>query len=139
MANLIASQVGPYAAVDGVRVRPDGPDVELGAPVAHALGMVLHELATNAAKYGALSKKQGHVKVVWRLLEDGHQLESTRIVELEWIERDGPPVAPPSHKGFGTRMIESSLSYSLGGSATLYFEETGLRARIRVAVEADYG
>jgi CheY-like chemotaxis protein len=90
--------------------------------VASALGLVLHELATNAAKYGALSLPDGGVSIRWTA-EEGH-------VRIRWTEHGGPPVSPPARRGFGTTLIESSLSHALGGEIALTYDPAGLRAEM---------
>lgn len=134
LAELIAKQVGPYAAIDGQRVRLDGPSVILSPTSAHALGLILHELATNASKYGALSTEAGHIEISWNVI---HEPGRDRV-KMEWVERGGPSVSPPRHKGFGSRLIETSLSHSLGGSADLRYGACGFSATLNVPIEADY-
>ena len=131
---LVASQLSLFVHPDSDRVRMDGPDVRLSAPVAHALVLVLHELATNAIKYGALSGQTGSVHVDWSMLAG----ESPARVQIEWQELGGPPVRTPSRKGFGTRLIESSMSYTLGGETVVHYNVDGVSAIIRIPVEADY-
>jgi two-component sensor histidine kinase len=87
-----------------------------------ALLLILHELTTNATKYGALSRTEGKLAVTW-LLEDG---DGGPRIRLRWAEAGGPPVAPPSRRGFGTTLIERGAPYELGGSAKLDFRESGL-------------
>jgi two-component sensor histidine kinase len=86
----------------------------------------MHELATNAVKYGALSQDEGRITVQWRVLESA----GTRRLELEWRESGGPPVTAPSHRGFGSRLIERSLSRELHGDVKLDFEPAGLVCHI---------
>src|SRR5690606_32791492 len=86
----------------GDRVSLDGPKLSLRPQASTALVMILHELATNAAKYGALSNHDGRVRVTWQLEEDS---AGRRQVRLRWIEIDGPEVREPSRQGFGTRLI----------------------------------
>jgi two-component sensor histidine kinase len=110
------------------RYRLAGPAVALSPAQALALGLLFHELATNAAKYGALAHGDGQVEVVWRLraLDDGAHLE------IDWKEHDGPPVIPPNRSGFGSRLIERSLQGQLGGEATLDYAPDGVRCHIRL-------
>jgi NO-binding membrane sensor protein with MHYT domain/two-component sensor histidine kinase len=125
LAELLAEQLGPYPAD---QVRLDGPDVELAPREALALGMVFHELATNAAKYGALSARGGVVQVDWGVV-DGHDGPE---LALQWRETGGPPVVEPARRGFGVRMIQGSIAGELGGGAALDFAPDGFRARLRV-------
>jgi len=83
--------------------------------------MALHELATNATKYGALSTPKGSVTISWQLIENGEPR-----LWMEWRESDGPLVVPPQHRGFGTRMIERALASELRGIVHMAFEPTGL-------------
>jgi two-component sensor histidine kinase len=88
--------------------------------------MAVHELATNAAKYGALSVPGGHVSITWTLTFD-----EPRHMTLCWQEHGGPPVVPPMRKGFGTRLIERSLAHELAGEAILAYVPTGLVCTIK--------
>jgi PAS domain S-box-containing protein len=106
----------------GNRIRIAGPDLHLAAQAALSLALTLHELATNAAKYGALSNQMGQVDVTWEVVEQ----EARRILRLRWEETGGPPVMEPMRKGFGSRLIERSLSSEAGGQARMDFAPTGL-------------
>jgi two-component sensor histidine kinase len=91
--------------------------------------MALHELATNAVKYGALSDADGRVAITWAPAgEDGGRFR------LEWREIDGPTVTPPSRRGFGSRLLEKGLAYDLGGEVRLLFERTGLVCTIEAPI-----
>ncbi|GJE44585.1 sensor histidine kinase [Methylobacterium soli] len=103
------------------RLRMEGPSIHVGARAALSLALIVHELATNAGKYGALSTAAGHVRVTWAIDADGPE----PIVRLRWIERDGPPVTPPSRRGFGSRLIERGLAGAFGGEARLSYEPEG--------------
>jgi PAS domain S-box-containing protein len=109
------------------RVEISGPDITLGPKEAVSLVLALHELSTNASKYGALSNGEGRVGVSW-------QLEGSTL-RLEWRETGGPPVAAPEHRGFGLRMIERALAADLGGSVRMDFEPGGLICRIEKPLE----
>jgi two-component sensor histidine kinase len=113
------------------RYRLTGPAVALSPSQALALGMVFHELATNAAKYGALAHGDGQVDVVWLVRKLGERAD----LEIDWMERDGPPVIPPSRSGFGSRLIERSLQGQLGGDAALDYAPGGVRCHIRVPLD----
>ncbi|HYF07264.1 MAG TPA: HWE histidine kinase domain-containing protein [Acetobacteraceae bacterium] len=121
----LAAQLGTQAD-DPARAVIEGPDIQLRPGAALALGLALHELATNAMKYGALSVPAGRVTVCWHLA--GNQ------VELEWTEGGGPPAAPPMRRGFGMTVIERSLAYDIGGGVSLAFMADGLRCTIRMPV-----
>jgi PAS domain S-box-containing protein len=102
-----------------------GPSLDVAPQHALALSLALHELATNAAKYGALSAPKGRVEVRWG--RDGDQLS------LTWRERGGPPVAPPTRRGFGSRLLEASLR-DLGGQSRLTFDAAGVRAEFSAPI-----
>lgn len=104
------------------RLRIEGPALDIGPKAALALALMIHELATNAAKFGALSAAAGHVGVTWEIeaLADGPQLR------LSWAESGGPSVVPPSRKGFGTRLIERAFAGTVAGAVALDYRETGL-------------
>jgi two-component sensor histidine kinase len=98
-----------------------GPKVQLSPKTALAIAMAVHELATNALKYGALSKASGHVALQWHIEEES----GAPKLHLTWAESGGPQVTPPSRKGFGTRLIERGLAAELGGSVQLTYPESG--------------
>lgn len=108
------------------RLTITGPAVRLGAQQMLALSMALHELGTNAAKYGALSVATGRVEVVWSTLrrEDG------RWLHLEWRETGGPAVRPPTRRGFGSKLIERALRDALDGEVTLAFDPAGVTCTV---------
>ncbi len=125
---LAGEELAPFAAGEPDRVRLDGPSLRLGADAAQSFSMVLHELATNAAKYGALSVPGGRLDLHWRV-EDGGTLI------LRWTETGGPPlVAAPARSGFGSRLVGSSLR-QIGGSERFDWRPEGLRCTLRVPVE----
>jgi two-component system CheB/CheR fusion protein len=100
--------------------------VPLTANQGLGLGLILHELGTNALKYGALSNAEGRVRVSWGV-EEG---KDGRRVWLRWEERDGPPVAPPEGKSFGTRLIERACTHELDGEVELKYAPQGLRCEL---------
>ena len=125
LAALIERVLAPYANhPEAVTITPDGP-VILGSSALTSLGLVLHELATNAAKYGALSVAGGRVLLDWRLGEGGKLL-------LAWREEGGPPVHPPVRRGFGTRLIERGLAHDLDGEVKLDFAPAGVRCALHI-------
>jgi two-component sensor histidine kinase len=117
----------------GRRIDASGPDLQLDHGQTQALGMVLHELATNTAKYGALSVPGGHVELKWRV-----DLDGTRTLVVDWQERDGPAVARPERAGFGLSFLSRAVEAQLGGQADLAFLETGFRCRLRVPLQAGH-
>lgn len=114
------------------RIDTDGPPFLLKPKQALAIALALHELQTNAMKYGALSVDQGTVSLQWRL-------PSSQRLEILWQERGGPPVVAPSRRGFGTLMLEKGLSAELNGVAKLDFKPDGLLCRIEAAIDGMNG
>jgi two-component sensor histidine kinase len=98
----------------------EGPPVNLNPKRALALGMVFHELATNAARHGAFSSPDGQVRVRWHVAEPGNSLR------LVWRETGGPPIAAPGPKGFGLRLVEMGLAREISGAVELVFPPEGL-------------
>lgn len=130
LADLVDSQLAPYATAANMTI--GGPDVVLGPTVTQAVAMALHELVTNAVKYGALSSPNGHVSVKWnRQPADG---ASTRV-KIEWRENGGPPVAPPAKSGYGTSLIREMIPHELGGAVDLAFVTEGVCCEIDVPLE----
>ena len=107
----------------------EGPDVLLSAEATQPMAIVLHELVTNASKYGALSTPHGHVTVRWAWQSDGN---TEKRLLLEWIETGGPPVVVPSQTGYGTRAIRNLVPYELGGIVEFAFDATGVRCKIEL-------
>ena len=133
LRELLEQTAAPYAQLDGVTpIVVSGPQVYLPPKVSIALALAFHELATNAAKYGALSVEGGQVQVAWSL----EPLETGSRLSLQWREVGGPRVSPPSRSGFGTRLIERGLSAELGGEVRLDFRPDGLVCTMQ-AVLAD--
>jgi PAS domain S-box-containing protein len=113
---------------DDERFAMDGPDLVLSPKVAVSLAMAVHELATNALKYGSLSNETGTVSIGWR--NEGDRLK------LDWKERGGPPVTEPRRRGFGTRMIERGLAAELGGIVRIHYEPDGVRCEVDAPMPA---
>jgi PAS domain S-box-containing protein len=128
---LVRGQLSAFIDGDDPRLRIDGPCVDLKAESAEALGLALHELATNSLKYGALSDPAGKVEIIWSVHGPGDPEGSDgRRFRMDWIEHTVAPVSRPSHKGFGRMVIEHTVEASLGGTVTLDFPPGGLRWRI---------
>ena len=110
-------------ALDGgaARFEIDGPAVRIDPKAAVTIAMALHELCTNATKYGALSRPKGMVSIHWQVSD-----ATPPRLHLRWAERGGPPVRAPDTRGFGTRMIERALAAELHGTATLAYAPGGL-------------
>lgn len=129
LADVVELALRPFRAEDRARITVQGQDTRLDPAKALLLAMALHELGTNAAKYGALSNDSGRVDVGWTVDE----IAGRRCLVLNWQERGGPAVTPPSRKGFGSRMIQSALKGEQG-SVTFNFASAGLTAALRVAL-----
>jgi two-component sensor histidine kinase len=123
---LIRSQLTGHIDGDGGRISIAGPDVALKPEAAQNLGLALHELAENAAKYGALSVPDGRVSVTWsqRAADDGEALE------LDWRESDGPKVKIRRKRGFGSMVIERNLARALDAEVNMAFDPDGLHCHV---------
>jgi two-component sensor histidine kinase len=127
LAEIVRHELAPYAAGGSTLI--EGPEVSLAPEAGQVLMTVLHELATNAAKHGALSVPDGRVLVRWDVA-DG----PARLV-LRWQERNGPSVTAPTRVGFGTRTIESAISHQLDGRVDLAFAADGVCCTIELPVD----
>jgi PAS domain S-box-containing protein len=130
VGTLIRDQL-VLGGVDDDRISYAGPRATLDAQTALHLALLLHELGTNARKYGALSVRSGRLAVQWFV-----QSNDERSLLLQWKEQDGPPVASPVRRGFGTALIEQSLD-AHGGEATLRYEPSGLTCVVKLPLQAD--
>lgn len=125
LSEIVTQELDAYAGSVSIA----GPPVRLAVAAAQPLTMVLHEMATNAAKYGALSRPEGHLAIAWRRDAGG--------VTLTWTERGGPPLAgPPERVGFGTRLIEANAGAQLAGEVEMHWDPEGLRCLLRIGAEA---
>jgi two-component sensor histidine kinase len=127
LGDVVAAAVASHG--ESQRFELHGPSVRLAPKATLALSMALHELMTNAAKYGALSNEVGRVKLTWARTSTS---EGDRL-QLIWEEVDGPPVAPPSRQGFGSRLI-TGLARELGGAVDLEYPTSGVVCRIDAAL-----
>ena len=123
IGDLIERQLAAFSDQIGGRILLSGPSLQLSPEVAQTLGLALHELATNATKYGALSIPSGRVAVTWGVFPDDSGDPRFRI---EWRESDGPPVSPPRHRGFGSLAIERLAAQALNGKAELIYAPEGV-------------
>lgn len=125
LPDIVQRTLVPFGSTgeEASRIVMSGNDFELRAKPAVALAMGIHELATNAIKYGALSIETGSVDVSWRMV-------GADVLQLRWVERGGPSVATPGHKGFGRRLIERGLAHELGGAVRLSFNTEGVVCEI---------
>ena len=126
ISDLIRSQLAHFQDLVGVRISLAGPPLQITPSAAQALGMALHELATNSGKYGSLSVKDGLVDIDWQA---GDDLLAPRF-QISWIERNGPRVDPPSRKGFGSTVMDGLAKASVGGTVKLDYASTGLVWRL---------
>lgn len=126
LRDLVEQALAPHAGENQVAIA--GEEVRLGPIAAVTLSMALHELAVNAAKYGALSAPSGQVRVSWRPSGPGR-------LRLEWEELGGPPVQPPSRRGFGSQLVEKALASELGGEVRLEFPPEGVRCSMDMALD----
>jgi PAS domain S-box-containing protein len=127
LSRIAAQELSPYVGEGEVRARIDGPYVLLAPNTAQAIAMILHELATNAAKYGALSVAKGRVEVKWSLPANDQLI-------LTWTEKGGPAVKKPLHKGFGIRMMEQMTKDQNQGDFRLHWGAKGLACKITLSV-----
>jgi PAS domain S-box-containing protein len=131
---LVEQALQPYASSDGSNVRISGGEVLLRPNAAITFSRILHELATNAAKYGALQRPGGVVAVEWTVRSnDGHELQ------LHWTECGGPPVRPPVRRGFGSELIERSVAYELDGQVVIDHRVEGLSCEITIPLTDSIG
>ena len=127
--DIVGEEMAPF---DASSVSASGPDVRLGADEALAISVVLHELATNAVKHGALSRAQGKVSINWDMAPSDHG-----ILEILWRETGGPTVANAPKRGFGLNLIEREVTSQFGGAVDVQFNATGLHARISFPISRD--
>jgi PAS domain S-box-containing protein len=129
LKSLLVDLLRPYPALDDGRLTIEGDDLPVDDRGATPIGLVFHELATNASKYGALSVVDGRVRIV-------SSVRNGRVL-LTWVEQHGPPIlAPPTNLGFGTRLTEISVVRQLGGVVERDWAPDGLKVRIELPVEA---
>lgn len=127
LGEIAAQSLRPFGDGGESRIAASGPDIRLSPKAALAISMALHELATNAVKYGALSQEGGSVGVHWEIAaNEGGE----RLLRIRWQESGGPPVATPRRRGFGSRLIERSLAGELGGNVEMEFLPSGVVCRI---------
>lgn len=122
LTEIVAEAVRVHEATDAHRFNVQGPRVRLAPQVALSLALALHELATNATKYGALSNETGGIDITWSVMDE----DGSRVLRLEWREHDGPPVAPPTRKGFGSRLIERGIGADIRGDVRLDYRPEGV-------------
>jgi two-component system CheB/CheR fusion protein len=119
----------PFMDIQSSRVELTGPDIVVTAEATQAIGLAIHELATNAVKYGSLSVPAGKVKISWAF--DSESLASRKLL-LKWVEQGGPSVVPPSRNGFGHLVIGEIIERSLNAKVILEFAPHGLEWGISI-------
>ena len=123
LGQLISASIASFVTDGSERILAEGPDIRLAPNATVSFTMALHELATNAMKYGALSNGEGRIEVSWTI---GKAPEGQDRLEVTWNELDGPEVIPPEREGFGKRMLEKGIARELGGEVTLDYVPSGL-------------
>lgn len=133
LADLARAELAPYRAGDNdsAHVQIVGDDLHLDAKTGLALSLALHELATNAGKYGAFTREGGQVRLEWATFER----DSQRWLRMVWTESGGPPVKAPASRGFGSRLITEGVGYELGGDVSLEFPESGVVCTMTVPLK----
>jgi len=129
LGDIVSSELAPYMEGQESHVVMSGPTIKLAPNDAMSLGLAIHELATNAAKYGALSTIEGRIHVHWVLL-------SPDLAEIHWREEGGPPVSTPVKRGFGRDLIEKIVAHELKSEVDLQFAPAGVECRLKVPVRA---
>ncbi len=123
IGELVRSQLSHFEDLVDTRIQLRGPVLRLRGGAAQIIGMAIHELATNAGKYGALANCTGNIELTWRLHEEGGE----RRFELSWVEREGPPTEPPKRRGFGSTVVGKMARVGLGAHISHKFPSTGVR------------
>jgi PAS domain S-box-containing protein len=131
-ADLVHNELDAFEDGSNERIRLKGPPVELSSDVAVPIGMAIHELTTNAAKYGALSVLGGRIEITWSISIDAGGAK----LLFQWLEQDGPPVEPPTRRGFGTRLLERVLTSQVSAEVAIAFEGNGLRVDVALPLPA---
>ncbi|KXG87236.1 sensor histidine kinase [Agrobacterium bohemicum] len=122
LPSVIALTVAPYNDDEVSRIKAEGPEVFINRTSATTIALCLHELTTNAIKYGALSQKEGRVEVIWSISE-----EAAPVFTMNWVETGGPEVVEPTRQGYGTKYVRSALASLLGATPAITFDRDGLR------------
>ena len=135
LAEIVETAVKAASGMDDDRFKIEGPEVNLNPQTAVSMAMAVHELCTNAIKYGALSADGGRIIVKWTMSEEG----GNRQLRLEWIERGGPRVEPRGKPGFGTRMIERGLAAEMRATVQMDFQPDGLVCVIEAPLSGNEG
>lgn len=134
VSDLVRSQLALFRELIGTRIEISGPPVRLQPPAAQAIGMALHELATNASKYGALSDNDGRVRVSWHMQGTGEEREFALI----WAEEGGPPVKAPERRGFGYTIMVAMVEKSLDAKVEIDYAASGLIWKVNAPARCTY-
>lgn len=132
-AAMVHSELDPFDDASGVRVVINGPDLNVPARYAVPLGMVLHELTTNSAQFGALSALGGRVDASWQVVE----AERRRSLEFEWTESGGPDVTAPTRRGFGSQLLDAVLPRQINAETQIDYRPEGVQVRISAPLPAE--
>jgi PAS domain S-box-containing protein len=132
-ADILHSELDAFDDGSGARIRLSGPAVDMPSRLAVSLGMAVHELTTNSAKYGALSVYGGKVDVSWTVVIDAQR----RSLNFEWLESGGPPVEKPKRQGFGSRLLEFVLPGQIQAKIDIDYRPEGLRVHCAVPIPAE--
>jgi PAS domain S-box-containing protein len=135
LKDVLLLELEPYLAENRERFSANGPPIDLPPRMAVVLGMVFHELATNAVKHGSFSTPFGTLSVEWSVQTQA----SSRTLHLTWAEKAGAAVTEPQRKGFGSRLIESAVTRELGGRASVTYAAAGVIVELQVPLQADPG
>ncbi|KPN17455.1 PAS domain S-box protein [Luteimonas terrae] len=130
--DIVAGAIAPYEDVPGSRFDVAGPPCRVTPKRALALAMAMHELGTNAVKYGALSNEAGRIRIQW----DCTDIDGRQSVSFQWRETGGPDVVPPRRRGFGSRLLERGLRNDLGGDVGLRYAPTGVEFNATAPLDA---
>ena len=126
---LVSRTLAPYMSGARRRIVLDGPPVTVPGRAASSLCMAIHELATNAAKYGSLSTAEGAVSISWAI----HDRPDGPWLSLTWQEQGGPSVEPPAQRGFGSELIEDGIAFETGGNSVIDYKPEGVVCTIQMS------
>ncbi len=129
VSRLVTEEIAPYRSADPKRIRIEGPSLWLSPERSQSLALVLHELATNSAKYGALSIPEGRLAIHWSI--------ETGSLKLRWEEAAGPPVIVPKSHGFGTKIMNASIKHQIGGNVAWDWRASGLHCTLQIPLGID--
>ncbi len=132
-ADILHNELDAFDDGSEGRIRLEGPDIEIASRLAVSLGMAIHELTTNAAKYGALSVFGGRLDVTWRVTIEA---AARRTLEFDWVESSGPPVSPPGRQGFGSRLLDFVLPGQIQARSQIDYRPQGVHVQCTLPLPA---